>query len=112
MTTHWHVSRNIVGYLPESEDGSFAFSDWGSARDSLADDIDRWGDSILDVLNADDEGFDTLARQYDDAVKEVRSMPGPDVGIDIFLPSSDSTHALDVHFWLAECSETDCETEE
>jgi len=38
---HYHVSRNIVGYLPESEDGSYPIEDWESARDNLADDIDQ-----------------------------------------------------------------------
>ena len=108
---HYHVSRNIVGYLPESEDGSYPFDDWESARDSLADDIDRWAEGLYYENEGTLPDDSIMAVRYDDAIKEVRAIPGPDVEIDIFLPSSDSEHALDVHFWLVKCSD-DCEVEE
>jgi hypothetical protein len=47
-TTIWIVGQNLAGYMPNSS--PFLTTDWESAKNSLADDIERWADSLVSGL--------------------------------------------------------------
>jgi len=45
---HYHVTHNIPGYLPESEDGAYPLESLAAALSTLADDLARYADDLYE----------------------------------------------------------------
>lgn len=103
MPRHYHVGKNIPGYLPES-DVDIA-SDADEAKRLLIAEIDSFGDSLFEIGEKD------LA---DASSSEMQDLNLTDVtdGYSTTLRTSSSEHDLGMAFWINPCDEEGCDEDD
>ena len=95
---HFHVGWNMPGYLPEME--PYKCETWEAAKALMIEEMDRIGDGL--AYGSDDAEDQEEANSLSCEMEDLNLDSGPEWGAIVRNTS----------YWISECSETECETEE
>jgi hypothetical protein len=112
VVVHWHASHNVAGYLPESDDGAYAFASFDEARTALDADMNRWADGLPE--GEDDEEAAEVWRQVqglreDLAAVDPASVPDGWLG---YSATNGGAHDLPTAWQVVMCNHGECAADE
>lgn len=109
--THWHAGWNMIGYLPEM-DPSYPFESFQDAKASMIDDLERAAenmDSWVEPHECEDIPCPTYGDDCPHDLAGGLSLEAEDLNLSNG-PGWDA-YVGNMHYWIAECDERECEGE-